>query len=274
MGFLLLALVPALAVLWFYYLQDRRREPHGLIAMTFGAGFCACAVAYPLERWAQQFFPQGRHLLLECLLIPGLIEESIKLLVVVLVVFWRADFDEPVDGLVYATAAALGFTFGEDWRYYVVHGVDGTRILSTAAHPWFSCFWGAALGLARFRSWGRGILLVSAGLALSAVTHALFDYCVLMAEAYPQWAWLRWFVAPILIGLCLAMDRMITRMQRAGGSGSGSGSGQEESGVRGQESGDTEQESGVREQESEVVEEETEVTGQEASPSVPSSCPP
>src|SRR5687767_10021110 len=137
MELLLLALIPALTVLWFYYAQDRRREPYGLIAMTFGIGFCACAVAYPLERWAQQFFPPRQHLLLECLLIPGLIEESIKLLVVVSAVFWRADFDEPVDGLVYATAAALGFTFGEDWRYYVLHGVDASRIFSTAAHPWF-----------------------------------------------------------------------------------------------------------------------------------------
>jgi RsiW-degrading membrane proteinase PrsW (M82 family) len=138
-----------------------------------------------------------------------------KLAVVLLAVFWRPEFDEPVDGLVYATAAALGFTFGEDWRYYVVHGIDASRIFSTAAHPWFSCFWGAALGLARFAPWRRGVPLVAAGLALSVVTHALFDYCVLTAEAFPNWAWLRWFVAPLLILLCLAMDRLFTRMQPA-----------------------------------------------------------
>src|SRR5262245_32944429 len=150
MGLLLFALVPALAVLWLYYRQDRRREPRSLILLTFCAGFCSCAVAYPLERWGQQFFPIGEQLFLECLLIPGLIEESVKLLVVLATVWWRADLDEPVDGLIYGTAAALGFTFGEDWRYYIIHGVDASRIFSTAAHPWFSCFWAAALGLARF----------------------------------------------------------------------------------------------------------------------------
>ena len=44
----------------------------------------ACVVSYPLERWAQTFFPypsSRKQLLLECLLIPGVIEESVKLLV-------------------------------------------------------------------------------------------------------------------------------------------------------------------------------------------------
>ena len=28
----------------------------------------------------------------------------------------------------------------------MIHGADASRIFSTAAHPWFSCFWAAALG--------------------------------------------------------------------------------------------------------------------------------
>src|SRR5688572_26026693 len=189
MDLLLLALAPALSVLWFYHCQDRRPEPWRLLLLVFCAGFCSCALAYPLERWCQQFFPVGEHLFFECLLIPGLIEESVKLLVVLATVWWRAEFDEPVDGLVYGTAAALGFTFGEDWRYYLVHGVDGSRILSTAAHPWFSCFWAAGLGMARFVPWRRGLFLVLAGLAMSACIHGLFDYFILTARTDEGWAW-------------------------------------------------------------------------------------
>lgn len=214
MDLLLLALVPVLAVLWFYYHQDRRPEPLGTVAIVFCAGFVACAVAYPLERWAQQFFPPGQRLFLECLLVPGLIEESTKLLVVVLAVWWRRDFDEPVDGLVYGTAAALGFTFGEDWRYYLVHGADASRLFSIAAHPWFSCLWAAALGVARFQPWLRGLALVTCGLAASAFVHGVFDWFILKAEARPAWHWLRYLAAPLMIALYLKMDWLLEAMQK------------------------------------------------------------
>jgi protease PrsW len=214
MDLLLLSLAPALAVLWFYWRQDRRPEPRGAMAIVFCAGFLACGVAYPVERWAQQFFPPGRRLFLECLLIPGLIEESVKLFVVVLAVWWRRDFDEPIDGLVYGTAAALGFTFGEDWRYYLLHGADVSRIFSIAAHPWFSCLWAAALGIARFQPWRRGLPLVLAGLAGSALVHGVFDWCILAADLQPALSWLRFFIGPLMIVLYLKMDWLLEAMHR------------------------------------------------------------
>jgi RsiW-degrading membrane proteinase PrsW (M82 family) len=214
MDLLLLALAPVLAVLWFYWRQDRHPEPLAAMAIVFCAGFLACGVAYPLERWAQQFFPPGQRLFLECLLVPGLIEESVKLLVVVVAVWWRRDFDEPVDGLVYGTAAALGFTFGEDWRYYLAHGADVSRIFSIAAHPWFSCLWAAALGIARFQPWRRGLPLVLGGLAASALVHGVFDWCILAADVKPTLSWLRYFVGPLMIVLYLKMDWLIEVMHR------------------------------------------------------------
>jgi RsiW-degrading membrane proteinase PrsW (M82 family) len=213
MDLLLLALVPTLAVLWFYYHQDRKREPVATVAIVFCAGFLACGLVYPAERWAQQFFPNDRRLFLECLLIPGFIEESAKLAVVLLAVWWRPEFDEPVDGLIYGTAAALGFTFGEDWRYYVLHGADASRVFSIAAHPWFSCFWAAALGIARFQPWRRGLPIVAAGLAASALVHGIFDWCILASEAFPAWAWLRFLAAPLMIALYLKTDWLLERMQ-------------------------------------------------------------
>src|SRR5262245_7836797 len=142
---LLVALIPALTVLFYYYHRDRHPEPWGWVALVFAAGALSCLVALPLERWAQSLIPApsgpGGPLFLECLLIPGLIEESVKLLVVLAVIFWRPEFDEPVDGLVYGIAAALGFTFAEDWYHSLLHGPDWTRLLSAVAHPWFSCFW-------------------------------------------------------------------------------------------------------------------------------------
>ena len=75
---LLLALVPALVVLFYYYHRDRHPEPWSWVAVVFILGALACVPAYPLERWVQSFFPYPPEsfgaLFLECLLIPGVIE--------------------------------------------------------------------------------------------------------------------------------------------------------------------------------------------------------
>ncbi len=213
-----LALIPALVVLYFYYNRDRHPEPWHWVGLVFALGALACLPVYPLQRWAQQFFPypppRGSTLLLECLLVPGLIEETAKMLIVVAAVWWRRDFDEPVDGLIYGTAAALGFTFGEDLRYFIVHGSDWTRLLSTMVHPWFSCFWAASLGWAKVLPRKQGFGLVLLGLAASIVVHALFDFFILAAELRESWAWMRHLLTPLLVGLYWVMEKQLETLQK------------------------------------------------------------
>lgn len=218
MSLLLLALVPALVLLFLYYHRDRHPEPWDWVLVVFGLGTLSCLVAYPLERWAQTMIPAatwpGYELFLECLLIPGAIEETVKLLVVFAAIWWRKDFNEPVDGLVYGIAAALGFTFGEDLRYYAVHGADWSRVLSTVAHPWFSCFWAASLGWARTRlPWKAGLGLVLLGLLASILVHATFDFLILAADLGPAWSWLRHLLVPLMISLYWFVERMLDELQ-------------------------------------------------------------
>ncbi len=220
MRLLLLALVPALVVLYYYYNRDRHREPWGWVAMVFALGALSSLVALPLERWAQTWVPETtaplpRSLLfLECLLIPGLIEETLKLLVVVLAIFWRRDFNEPVDGLIYGTAAALGFTFAEDWYYYLVRGHDWTRMFSTIAHPWFSCFWASSLGWAKILPWRHGVGLVLLGLTASVVVHGLYDFLILAADAHESLRWLRALLVPLLVFLYWVVEKQLEAAQR------------------------------------------------------------
>jgi RsiW-degrading membrane proteinase PrsW (M82 family) len=215
MTLLLLALIPALLVLLYYYNRDRHPEPWGWVAVVFLAGAASLAVVLPLERAAHAFFPgltsraSPGWIFLECLLIPGLIEESVKLLVVVVLVYGRSDFDEPVDGLIYGTAAALGFTFAEDWYKYVHERADWTRVFSTFAHPWFSCFWAAALGWAKFHPWRQAIPLVLGGLAASVLVHGLYDFMALAVET--DWSWLRYLVSFLLLGLYFLMEHLLER---------------------------------------------------------------
>jgi RsiW-degrading membrane proteinase PrsW (M82 family) len=221
MVWLLLALSPALLLLIYYRYRDRHPEPWAWVTAVFVVGALACIPTYPLERWVQGFFPHppesGYSLFLECLLIPGLIEESVKLLVVVAAIWGRSDFDDPVDALIYGTAGALGFTFGEDLRYYFANGTDFTRLFSTAAHPWFSCFWAASLGWARVLPRRQGLGLVALGLTASVLVHALFDFIILGAEVFPHWSWLRFLLTPLLVGLYLVMEKQLEALQEMRG---------------------------------------------------------
>lgn len=218
MSLVLLALVPTLVVLFYYHLHDRHPEPFRLLALVFVLGALSCLIAYPLERWAQARIPPatspGYHLFFECLLIAGAIEELVKLLVVLIAVRWRREFDEPIDGLIYGITAALGFTFGEDLRYHLVHGADWARVLSTVAHPWFSSFWAASLGWSLLLPRKQGIALVLLGLTASIVVHALFDFLTLGADLGPAWTWLRHLLVPLLVILYWLVERMLEALQR------------------------------------------------------------
>ncbi|MCI0642600.1 MAG: PrsW family intramembrane metalloprotease [Gemmataceae bacterium] len=218
MAVFFLALIPALVVLFFYYHRDRHPEPWGWLLVVFVLGALSCLVAYPLERFAQLLIPAatwpGYELFLECILVPGVIEESVKLSVVVGAIWWRKDFDEPVDGLIYGIAAALGFTFGEDLYYYHMHGADWSRVISTVAHPWFSCFWAASLGWARTRLSPRaGLGLVALGLLASVMVHATFDFLILAADLGPAWTWLRHLLVPLLVFLYWCVEKMLDDLQ-------------------------------------------------------------
>jgi RsiW-degrading membrane proteinase PrsW (M82 family) len=112
----IIALVPAIIWLAFFYLQDvREPEPKGLVGGVFILGaLVAQAVGIPL---IQQVFrtpewlstsPGGLHIL-GTIFIPGFIEMFLIYAVVRYTVYNAAEFDERVDGVVYATAAALGY---------------------------------------------------------------------------------------------------------------------------------------------------------------------
>lgn len=90
-----------------------------------------------------------------------IVEEGAKgLCVLIVVLFFRNDFDSVVDGIVYAGVVALGFATVENIEYYGrslisggAGGLAGTLILrgilSPYAHVLFTCMTGIGLGVAR-----------------------------------------------------------------------------------------------------------------------------
>jgi RsiW-degrading membrane proteinase PrsW (M82 family) len=198
---LVIALAPALFWLWFFYRQDcYEPEPLSLVVRMYFLGMAAAAIALLLEN---SVVPDIPGLLFPALAVP-VIEELAKFSMVVLFVYRNAEFNEPMDGIVYATATALGFATLENVLYALPLEslsslfITGTfrAVLSVPGHALFAVFWGYALGIAKFRPPGKKAGIVAAGLILAIAVHGFFN--LLLDLSYPGLAVLFLLILPVI----------------------------------------------------------------------------
>jgi RsiW-degrading membrane proteinase PrsW (M82 family) len=179
-----LALVPALLWLAFFYAQDLLEpEPKGYVIGVFVLGaLLASAVGIPAVR--DLFHVQdwiGRNLLVNLLgsiLVIGFIQEFLKYAAVRYSVYLLPEFDERMDGILYGTAAGLGFATMLNINYVIDSGgvdlVAGVlRIVVTAiAQASFAGITGYFLARAKFED--EPVWWLPLGLTSAAVLNGLF----------------------------------------------------------------------------------------------------
>lgn len=123
----------------------------------------------------------------------GLVEEVVLLAAVRLTVCRSRTFNAPVHGVVYSSAAALGFAAVENARYAAVLGADvlvGRAVLSTFGHVLISMVWGFAVGLQRTGRGGPlgGWVGVGTALLLAAALHGVYDTFLYERHLWPALA--------------------------------------------------------------------------------------
>jgi RsiW-degrading membrane proteinase PrsW (M82 family) len=175
------AVAPAIFWLWYFYRRDRYEpEPKLLIIRTF---FLGMLVTLPVA-FIEGVLPIS-DLILAVLAAP-IIEEVAKYLVVRRTVYPNPEFNEPMDGVVYAASAALGFATLENIVYistaYLTSPLEDVLViyalralLSVPGHALFSSMWGYALGRAKFDP-ARGTGFILGGLALAIGLHGVFNF--------------------------------------------------------------------------------------------------
>jgi RsiW-degrading membrane proteinase PrsW (M82 family) len=188
---LLLSAVPAFLWLGYFYLQDRHEpEPkHYVAGVYLAGGFVAAPVAsfvmeslLPAQESALALNLTWTRVL-HAILVVGLAQEFAKFLIVRYSIYLSDEFDEPMDGIIYMTAAGIGFATAENIRYF--HGVGGVflgigagnAVITTMAHACFAGVLGYALGRAKFSDFSplrRNLTLVS-GLLVASTLNGLFD---------------------------------------------------------------------------------------------------
>lgn len=183
----LAALVPAVLLTVGVHYSDRNREPPWLVSLTFALGAIFAAGAFFLETKAAAVSgldlraavagEAGALVFLFALVAP--VNEAAKVAAA-----WGAfrsrHFDEPYDGLVYSSAAALGFAAAQNAAVLHAHPTGNIWLaraaLSLPAHLFFASAWGYALGRAKQLKTPGG--LFPAAWFAATMAHGLYAHFV------------------------------------------------------------------------------------------------
>lgn len=192
---------------WIWYLLPRDRPVGGLLGRmllvgSIGGGLSALC-AWPLNElaltWLGMRTPQGGPVASTLLfsLWVGLGEESSK-------AFWAAflarrvgRFSEPLDGVLHASAVALGFASIENLLYMAGYGdlvLLPRSLTAVPLHLTLATIWGLALTRARILRVPVALRMIPAVL-LAAAVHGAFDFAMLAGPEVGEGATLAVLVA-------------------------------------------------------------------------------
>jgi RsiW-degrading membrane proteinase PrsW (M82 family) len=223
------ALFPGLFLLESALRTDRFPEPTGLVLLAFVLG----ALTGPLAGIAEVFVRSVADAPMRAIFgwfgsefssaffEAALCEESVKYLVLVACFVPLKAFDEPIDGVVYGVAVALGFASIEN-LLSVHHGktfVEGLQIAlartitAVPAHAADGAVMGFCVGLAMYVTRGRWFLLF-AGWACPIAMHGAYDLLIFVnrhVDGVLSRPW--WYVFLYEVMFALRMIRKLQAVQ-------------------------------------------------------------
>ncbi len=185
------AFLPTLIWLVFFLREDRHPEPRRLIAYTLSVGALVSVPTLLVQLVYNNLLGSGANFTFASVLGLALIEEFFKFFAAYAAIHRDPAFDEPVDAMVYAVTAALGFATVEN--FFVIGNFANTVLLM----PWTDVlqtvalrFIGATLlhtltsALVGFY-WAKGLIQrrvapsIAIGLVLATALHTAFNFLIL-----------------------------------------------------------------------------------------------
>jgi len=184
----LLAVIPSLLWLIFFYQQDRLEpEPKQMVAAVFLLAALLTDVFarrvinewFQLSSWAPYSDVTS---LLASILIVGATYQAIVYLVVRLLVYNTEEFDERMDGIVYGTVAGLGTAMMTNLYFVLSNGgvALGPGVISTVTTALAAASFGGLQGwfMAEAKFAHRPVWWVPLGFALSTLLNGLFSWLI------------------------------------------------------------------------------------------------
>ena len=185
--------VPALILMWLVDRLDAKRpEPRGTRRLVVLAGMLSVIPALILEvmipaltagRIEPEMTYQGSSF--QAFIVAAGVEEACTIAMVYWVVWRRPEFDERMDGIVYASRGGLGFALVENVLYLLrQHSLQGQivvwverALLAVPGHAMWTGMIGAMAARRRFDGKGLGLL---GGYLLAVAFHGAYDASVFL----------------------------------------------------------------------------------------------
>tara|TARA_B110000305_G_C19338960_1_gene588070 strand:- start:53 stop:724 length:672 start_codon:yes stop_codon:yes gene_type:complete len=186
---LLSAIVPALAILYIFYVQDRYPEPFSMIFKTFLLGVIICYPAYHVNTYfineiynlyEVDEISLNAYYFLDSLIPGAMVEEFLKFLVLYFFCFKSKHFDDKMDALVYGTTVSLGFAAVENIIYvFNAHLYDSTwselAWLRTFSAVPAHASWGIIMGYFLYSFKDNKLKAISLSLVVPMTLHMLYN---------------------------------------------------------------------------------------------------
>ncbi len=208
--------IPALVAMWLVDRLDRKRpEPARTRRLVTFVGMLSVIPAVILEmivttKLGDQVQPrmtyQGSSF--HAFVVAAAIEEACKIAVIYWVVWRRPEFDERMDGIVYASRAGLGFALVENILYLLQEQTLGGQlqtwilraVLAVPGHAMWTGMIGAMAARRRFDKQGLGLV---GGYLLAVAFHGAYDLCAFLQAPlqFEGRTGLAMLMMPALIGL-------------------------------------------------------------------------
>lgn len=185
--------IPALVAMWIIDRLDRKRpEPARTRRLVTFVGMLSVIPAILLEQWlarqggiAPQYTYQGASY--HAFVVAAAVEEACKIAVVYWIVWRRPEFDERMDGIVYAARAGLGFALVENVGYLLgQESLQGQlyvwvarALLAVPGHAMWTGMIGALAARRRFDRKGIGLV---GGFLLAVAFHGAYDCSVFVQQ--------------------------------------------------------------------------------------------
>jgi len=187
MEYVILGAAPGIAICLIIFYRDLySKEPIVNLVISFILG---CAAIYPAALFEEALGSVNNGtvtgLALFCYLIVGFIEEFCKFLGLRFYSYNQREFDEPLDGIVYAVIVSMGFATLENIKYamnYQDMSVIMLRaVLTVPAHATFGIIMGYYVGKAKFDSKNSFSLMLT-GLLGAIIFHGTFDFFLFLSQ--------------------------------------------------------------------------------------------
>ena len=215
---LLGGVVPALFWLWFWLKEDNHKpEPKGLLAIIFLIGMVSVVFVIPAQKFIQSNVASHEWQIIGW----ASIEELVKYLGVIILLYKTNRIDEPIDWPIYLITAALGFAALENTLFLIkplsldqatVGLLTGQlRFLgSTLLHAVSSGIIGVSLGLSFFMGKFIKKIYLLAGIILAIALHSAFNFFIIedSGNNFLRVLGFLWVVTIIIILLFEKLRRM------------------------------------------------------------------